>query len=198
MTSLESAPTVSVIPTDRQERAIASLMLAFADDPAVRWMYPDPHQYRTFFPRFIRAFGGKAFSLGTAHQAGGWRGASLWLPPGASPDEMAVAVLLQETVDLHRQEALFSILGQMGAAHPTSPHWYLPLIGIDPRHQREGYGSALLAPVLASLDQDGSLAYLESTNSDNLPFYERHGFVVTGEIRAGDSPTIFPMIREPR
>jgi hypothetical protein len=32
----------------------------------------------------------------------------------------------------------------------------------------------------------------------NRAFYERHSFRVLGEIRSGDSPPLFPMLREPR
>jgi hypothetical protein len=38
------------------------LVLAFSTDPAARWMYPDPHQYLSNFPSFVRAFGSNAFT----------------------------------------------------------------------------------------------------------------------------------------
>jgi GNAT superfamily N-acetyltransferase len=28
--------------------------------------------------------------------------------------------------------------------HPAEPHWYLPLIGVDPAHQNNGHGAALM------------------------------------------------------
>jgi hypothetical protein len=43
-----------------------------------------------------------------------------------------------------------------------------------------------------------TIAYLESSNPTNIPFYEQQGFEVIGKIQAGDSPTIFPMLRYPR
>jgi hypothetical protein len=39
---------------------------------------------------------------------------------------------------------------------------------------------------------------LESTNEANLTLYQRHGFELVGNIQAGSSPSMFPMIREPR
>ena len=55
-----------------------------------------------------------------------------------------------------------------------------------------------MEPMLAAFDRAGAIAYLEASNPRNVPFYERLGFVVSGEIQEGSSPTIFAMEREPR
>jgi ribosomal protein S18 acetylase RimI-like enzyme len=86
----------------------------------------------------------------------------------------------------------------MGRYHPVKPHWYLPLIGVDPLAQGRGYGSALLRDALELIDREGQAAYLESTNPVNLPLYQRHGFEVVGIIRVGDAPPVIPMMRPAR
>jgi ribosomal protein S18 acetylase RimI-like enzyme len=86
----------------------------------------------------------------------------------------------------------------MGSYHPEEPHWYLPLIGVDPLHQGRGCGSALMRHALLVCDRDKTLAYLESSNSRNIPLYERHGFESLGTIQVGTSPQVFPMLRKPR
>ncbi|WP_373696803.1 GNAT family N-acetyltransferase [Microvirga yunnanensis] len=78
---------------------------------------------------------------------------------------------------------------------PDEPHWYLPLIGVNPAQQGKGYGSALLKHALRLCDEDGTLAYLESSNPKNIPLYQRHGFQVLGTIQVGNSPPITPMLR---
>ena len=198
MLTLDDQPTVLATSLNNQESALAPLVLAFASDPAVRWMYPNAHQYRIFFPRFARAFGGKAFALGTAQHLDDFRGTALWLPPGVAPDEHVLVPILEETIAPERLGDAFGVFEQMGAYHPSVPHWYLPLLGVDPLHQNQGLGSALIEPFLGAFDRDGAVAYLEASNPRNVPFYERHGFEVSGEIQAGDSPSIFPMVREPR
>jgi GNAT superfamily N-acetyltransferase len=52
----------------------------------------------------------------------------------------------------------------------------LPLLGVDPFYYGKGLGSRLLQHALAICDQDNKIANLESSNSRNIPFYERHGF----------------------
>jgi ribosomal protein S18 acetylase RimI-like enzyme len=174
------------------------VVLAFGTDPAARWLYRDPHQYLTHFPSFVRAFGGNAFAHGSAHYVDGYAGAALWLPPDIHPDEDALVGLFQRTVAARDQETMSAIFEQMGRYHPDEPHWYLPLIGVDPSQQGKGYGSALLTHALMRCDRDHTPAYLESSNPKNIPLYERHGFELLGTIQVGTSPPIFPMLRKPR
>jgi hypothetical protein len=47
-------------------------------------------------------------------------------------------------------------------------------------------------------DAEGAPAYLESSNADNIPYYNRYGFDVTGEIVIPDGPSLWPMWRQPR
>lgn len=190
--------TVTVTARAEAERAIAAIVLAFSADPAARWSYPDPHQYLTHFPAIVRAFGGRAFAHGTAHHVSDFAGAALWLPPGIQPDEEALVAILRGSVAAERQADVFAVFEQMGRYHPQEPHWYLPLIGVDPRHQGKGHGSALLQHALRRCDGDQAPAYLESTNPANIPLYDRHGFRVLATIQVGSSPPIFPMLRAPR
>jgi ribosomal protein S18 acetylase RimI-like enzyme len=183
---------------DAEAACIAVIQRAFADDPGVRWMYPDPDQYRECFPSFVRAFAGRAFEQGTAQVADGFAAAALWLPPGVQPDEEALVVLVEGTVAEEDREAVFSVFEQLGAYHPSEPHWHLPLIGTDPARQGRGHGSALLRHRLRACDRERTPAYLEATSLRSVPLYQRHGFEVLGTVRAGTSPPITPMLRRPR
>jgi GNAT superfamily N-acetyltransferase len=177
------------------EQAVAALVLAFAADPASRWTWPNAHVYAKHFPAFVHAFGGKAFAHGTADQVGDGIGAALWLPPGVHPDDEALDAVLKPSVAPDVLAEAGALFERMASFHPTEPHWYLPLLGVDPAHQRQGHGSALLHHALARCDRTGAAAYLESTDRANVPFYESHGFKVLGEIQVGSSPPLFPMVR---
>jgi ribosomal protein S18 acetylase RimI-like enzyme len=181
-----------------QSRLVAALVLAFSADPANRWMYPAPDSYLRHFPAFVMALGGRAFACGTAHFIGDVQAAALWLPPGAQPDEEALMALLHDGLSEEVQRDLTGIFDQMGSYHPHEPHWYLPWIGVDPAQQRKGLGSTLLTHALRACDAAGTPAYLESSNPENIPLYQRHGFEVMGTIQVGTSPPITPMLRHPR
>lgn len=190
--------TVETATATDEAAVIDVLTLAFSSDPAARWSWADPRTYLASFPRFARAFGGQAFARGSAHYVNAYAGAALWLPPGSRPDEEAMGALMQDTVPGAVQKDAARVMEQMVRYHPKEPHWYLPLIGIDPALQGRGYGGALLRHALVACDRDGRLAYLESSNPRNVPLYQQHGFELVGEIQYGSSPTLFPMLRKPQ
>ena len=193
-----TTPTIKTATAADADPAIAVVTLAFSADPAARWTWSDPQQYLRHFPSFVQAFGGHAFTHGSAYYVDGYAGVALWLPPAVHPDEDALVALVKRTVPEPMHQDVFAVFDQMGHYHPREPHWYLPLIGVDPCHQGKGYGAALMQHALLPCDRDHMPAYLESTNPKNIPLYERHGFAVLGTIQVGASPPLFPMLRTPR
>ena len=187
--------TVRAMNVDDEVAAIATVVLAFAADPVTRWTWPHSHQYLAAMPRFVRAFGGSAFTYGGGYCTSEYTGAALWLPPGVHPDEGALGELMKSTASAAAREEGPAIFELMTKHHPTEPHWYLPLIGVDPAHQGKGHGDALMRYALERCDRDKVPAYLESTNPRNISLYQRHGFKAVGTIQAGSSPTLVPMLR---
>lgn len=192
------SPTVRVMAEADERPAVETIVLAFAADPMARWTWPQAHQYLAAMPRLVRAFGNKAFSSGSAFCTDGYAGAALWLPPGLHPDEEELGALMAGTVAAALSAEAAVIFEQMAAFHPAEPHWYLPVIGVDPSCQGQGHGDALMEHALAHCDRDHAPAYLESSNPRNIPLYRRHGFEPLGAIQAGSSPTLVPMLRRPR
>ena len=191
--------TTSIIgPTTERERAIAVVHAAFRDDPISRWVYPDDAAYEAAFPRIINAMSGRAFDRGSAYATADLGGVALWLPPGVASDEEAMGEVMAETVAPELMDDLVGFSEVMATMHLHEPHWYLPMIGVDPACQGRGLGDALMAHALARCDRDGVAAYLESSNPRNISLYRRHGFEPVGEIRTDTSPTLVPMLRKRR
>jgi ribosomal protein S18 acetylase RimI-like enzyme len=185
-------------PLTERDSAIQTIVLAFAADPMARWSWPSAEQYLTYMPKLARAFGGRAFEHGSAHSTDTLSGVALWLPPGVGPDEEELMRLVQQSVAESLRPEVFQVFEEMGTYHPAEPHWYLPLIGVDPAHQGKGLGAALLKLALDQCDRDRVPAYLESSNPRNISLYKRHGFESLGTIQVGSSPTLVPMLRTPR
>ena len=180
-----------------EDNILAVMTLAFGADPPVRWVFPDSQQFLVNFPAFARAFGGSGFDHGSAYFVDGYLGAALWLPPEVQPDEEAMDVLLELSVG-DRKRDVMEVLEALGSHHPSEPHWYLSLIGVDPAQQGHGIGSALMKHALPACDHDKRLAYLEATSRKSVPLYQRHGFEVLGTVEAAGCPPIYPMLRKPQ
>lgn len=192
------AITVRTLTRGDEAPAVDTVVLAFAADPVARWTWPDAHQYLSTMPSLIRAFGGRAFAHRGACGTDDYTGVALWLPPGVQPEHERLSEIMQRTVSASIRDDVFTVFERMAAHHPSGPHWYLPLIGVDPAHQGKGYGAALMTYSLEQCDRDGLPAYLESTNPRNVSLYRRHGFEVLGTIQVGASPPLVPMLRQPR
>jgi GNAT superfamily N-acetyltransferase len=83
----------------------------------------------------------------------------------------------------------------LDAAHPPEPHWYLGTLGVDPKLQGCGVGTALLCHWLERVDADSRPAYLETDRPENLAFYGRRGFETCQELEVLGAP-IWCMRRE--
>jgi hypothetical protein len=100
---VESA-TVRTVGAGEEDRAIATIVLAFVADPVTRLTWPQALDYLAAMPRFVRAFAGGAFTHGTAWCTQDCAGAALWLPPGVHPDEAALHEIMKSSLapSLHR------------------------------------------------------------------------------------------------
>lgn len=75
-------------------------------------------------------------------------------------------------------------------------HWMLALLGVAPEFQGQGCPSALLNPMLASIDARGLPCYVETMDARNVPRYEHFGFKVIEEsIIPGTDLTSWAMLR---
>ncbi|WP_370142685.1 GNAT family N-acetyltransferase [Bradyrhizobium yuanmingense] len=174
---------------------ICTIVLGFAADPLMRWSWPDPRQYLRSMPQFIDACAGRAFAHGTAYVVGEVLGAALWLPPDVQQDEEALDGIMAQSLRPEITEDMAHLRRRMAEHHPREPHWYLPLIAVDPNWVGKGVGALLMRYALEQCDEQGMAAYLESSNPENIPFYQRYGFKVVGEIQHGSSPPLTPMFR---
>lgn len=189
--------TISAATASDKDEAIDTLVMAFGTDPVLRWLYPSAQGYLAAFPALAGFFAARAFDHGSAYCIDGFAGVSLWLPPGVEPEEAPLAALLEGGVPGPEFETIMEIFERMGGCHPDAPHWYLPLMGVDPARQGQGLGSRLLEHVLGISDSAGLPAYLEATSEGNRVLYERHGFEVVDEIRVGSAPPVYPMLHAP-
>ena len=179
-----------------------ALVSAFHDDPVMLYIFDKPggraKKQRALFTSEAK----RSLAKGALHTTadGPAKGGAIWMAPGKWKTgglELLGQLPLMLSLGTASPRAL-SLLSKMEKVHPTEPHWYLAILGTATEHQGKGVGSALLEPILTKCDAEGIPAYLESSKDSNIPFYNRHGFEVTGEVHAKNGPTLWPMWREPR
>jgi ribosomal protein S18 acetylase RimI-like enzyme len=179
---------------------------AFFDDPVMNWILPDAGRRAKGLPILFAALARRQYLAGggteLATEGATVAAAALWAPPGRWK--------ATRSADMWMMPAFLRVFGSESARgrqvarlmkrhHPADPHWYLAVIGSDPTYRAQGYGHALMSSRLDRLDAERTAAYLESSDAANVPYYERFGFEVTGEIELpGGGPTMWPMWREPR
>ena len=183
---------------EEMPQVISTIVAAFLTDPIMRFAWPSPHDYLQAMPVATPGFAGGALQAGSADIEAAFGGAALWLPPGVHPDGALLEGAFRELAEPAHLGDLFRTFVQMEQCHPSEPHWYLPMIGVEPYAQGRGIGGALMRHAVARCDRDGTAAFLESSNPRNISLYERHGFEVVGQIQVGAAPVVTPMLRPPR
>jgi ribosomal protein S18 acetylase RimI-like enzyme len=177
------------------ERLSVALAAAFHDDPVFGWLMPDarkrPARLRRFFGVELRRL---VLVRGFAQTTDELSGAALTLPPGKWSSPPLVAALQGPPFGARMPSAGW-LLAMMERRHLREPHYYLPYIGVAPRAQGRGLGTALMRPTLERCDAEGLPAYLEATSKRNALLYERLGFEHRGELRVGSSPPLMLMVR---
>ncbi len=196
--TIGKTPDIHSVTRSDKGRFEAAMTMAFSADPAARWAWPDALQYINTFMPLVTLFGGKSFDHGSAYVIGDFFGVAQWLPPGVQPDDGPIGELFEKNMSEPKLGEVLFLFEQMASFHPHEPHWYIPLIGVDPVFQGRGYGTELMRHGLVACDRDQQPTYLEATSPASRALYERLGFRALGEIRSGDSPPLFPMLREPR
>jgi hypothetical protein len=80
-----------------------------------------------------------------------YEGAALWVPPYPQPatlrERLGMAARWYAALGRRARE-IGGQLVRVERAHPREPHWYLAVLGTDPRHQgpRRGLGAARADP----------------------------------------------------
>lgn len=169
---------------------VAVLARAFRDNPMNRRIHgPDPARRVRANRAGLRSLVldlGDETEARVIRNAGRVVGGFVAVPSGRLP--LSGASLRRQLGCLFWQgaramEAWGFVSESLQRAHPTGPHWYLAVLGVDPAWQRTGVGGALLAGVRALADADRCPVYLESDRPESVAFYHARGFTTEGELR---------------
>ena len=186
----------------RLSEASAVLARAFQDDPAWSWVLPSARRRATLLP-WLFQMGFEVTEAEIWTTGGPVLGIARWLPPGRPHVHVGpmLRALVATPVRVREATSRFFAYGRavetMRAEAVPEPHWYLAGIGVEPARQRQGIGSALIAPGLEAARAAGLPAALLTNSDRNLSFYRCEGFEIVHE---GHTPEGGPkawMMRRP-
>jgi GNAT superfamily N-acetyltransferase len=197
---------IAILGPTQMDRATIAMARAFSPDPMFTWIFPDPEQRARSLRRTLRVpleFGRRYGRVTHSHDG---MAVAIWLPPGLT---MTVGRMVRSGFlaapfqvgfrPFARFMGALEIMERIHKKHVPEPHWCLAIVAVDPELQGRGLGSALVKEGLMQADQVNSPSYLETSDTRNLAFYERQGFVVVETATLGDGgPPAWAMRREPR
>lgn len=188
-------------------RAEVALARAFFDYNLMVYAAPDPVRRRAGVAALYGALLWDCFRWGEVNVTRGGTGVACWLPPERARITLgrqirAGMLRLPFRFGLRAFRRLLpydAITQKLHHEHAPMPHWYLSAIGVEPEHQGQGIGSALMQPMIARADHERLACYLETHREENVRLYERHGFEVVERADVpGHSVPVWAMLRKPR
>jgi len=186
----------------------ASLMLsrAFEDDPFNTYAFPDPEERvrkmpyaHEFLLRYYISCGGSFITSPKLE------GVAVWIHPdnlGTSFWRMIISGAIWPAMIMgietgRRMQVLNNYIERKHRNLVPNKHWYLLLLGVDPKHQGKGYASQLLNGMLSEIDGEGLPCYLETEGDRNVSIYQHFGFKVIDKFTVPNTQvSLVAMLRE--
>jgi GNAT superfamily N-acetyltransferase len=139
-------------------RLAAVLASAFHDDPPIRWVLKDDGRRRSLLERSFGLYLRRLwFKQDECYTTGSVVGAIVWELPGQWKVGVVDQLRLLPSMARINGRLLSRILRAFAAVqsnHPAEPHYYLPLVGVEPEWHGRGLGTALMRPILDRCDNE--------------------------------------------
>jgi GNAT superfamily N-acetyltransferase len=192
----------AILPAQPGDHAavIATLAVAFFTDPAMRWIVPDDARRRAMLPGLFRILVASDARAGLVARSAGDEAAALWRGPGqaaGSAVEFALSLLPYLAVFRTALPRALKVADSIEAHRPRGDFWYLHFVGVRGAHQGKGHGGRIIRAQTAVADGAGVPCWLETATPENVPLYQRLGFVTQVEWDVpGGGPHFWGMMRE--
>lgn len=199
----ESPQTVRRAAPGDRAGVVATVVAAFAQDPAWRFLLGEGESYARSAPELAGALFDLRVGAGNVWVSGeDLASVAMWREPGGQDGSRELAgrvwARYREVAGAGaaaRLEAYDAAVAAAGArdarAAGREEHWYLGVLASDPARRREGLASAVLEPVLARADASGLACCLETSTEANRRFYAGRGFTEATAAHLPGGPPIW-------
>jgi ribosomal protein S18 acetylase RimI-like enzyme len=189
---------------DQQHAAASTLAEAFATDPLLEILAPDPVRRAKLGHPMMAVLLAYGLRYGRVWGNDDASAVAIWLHPESGP----MTMLRMLRAGMWRAPFILGLdgMGRMSKAMSATegfhkqvegPHWYLMTVGTRTARQGQGLGSALVEMGMSYADDAGVPCYLETGTDSNIAFYRKRGFEIIGQADCYGY-TLTGMIRSPR
>jgi ribosomal protein S18 acetylase RimI-like enzyme len=189
---------------DQQRAAALTLAEAFAGDPLLEILAPDPARRVKLGPPMMSVLLAYGMRYGRVWSDEDASAVAIWLHPESGPMKMPRML----RAGMWRAPFMLGLAGMGRLSRAMSatevfhkkvvgPHWYLMTVGTRTSIQGQGFGSTLVEMGTSRADTAGVPCYLETGTDSNIAFYRRRGFEVVGQADLYGH-TLTGMVRPPR
>ena len=177
---------------------IETLAQAFQTDPALSWILPDPDHRLRALRSLFHVLAPADMRAGVALRSAGDEAAALWRAPGQAHsgtlEFLRTVVPLVATFGMALPRGL-KVQGSIDAHRPEGRYWYLHYVGVRREHQGKGHGGRIIRAQTTAADREAVPCWLETATPENVPLYERLGFVTRVEWDVPGGPHFWGMMR---
>ena len=178
---------MQIVPLESRNLSEASALLAaaFFDYPMFAFYFPNPSKRSRILPWYLRNVLRCALHYGEILTTLDMGGVLFALPPGHTSltlwEYARHGFLFTPLVlGLRRYRRSMACENFVDRVHKelmgSRLHSYLWGVAVDPKHQGEGIGSALLGAYLRQVDYQQVPIYLETHDVRNVGYYQMYGF----------------------
>ena len=186
---------------ERVHRLIEVLARSFADDPIIRWPFPNDGSAERRCRELFEVLDERFVDTGWLWEANDAAGVALWVPPDGGEKFLEIELETRDAIDAMTEDdgVRYRAFWDWIEDHlPTEPHWFLDHLAVAPEHRGEGLGTALVELGVGFARRDEVPAFLETARPGNVGYYERLGFrVVADEHAPGGGPRLWFMRSDP-
>ena len=176
---------------DDRDAVIATIVAAFADDPAFGYFFGRDPGYAVGAALFAGYLFDVRVGLDTVWVTDDVSAVALWDQPASRPVPPGFVDYKAERfrqVERELGPATARILAYdepVEALLPSTDYWYLGILASHPDRRGQGLARTVADLGLTVAREEQAPAYLETTNPDNVGLYERAGWTVTNALAVG-------------
>lgn len=166
---------------------------ALLNDPLQRWLFPEEQSRLAKSTRVFRRLLKTQIASGLVRVIRDEHGqpvsVAVWTPPHPpAPSRWAhyaESLFMRWTYGrrIHEVRNGFTALA---ARHPREPYWYLLALATAPSQRGKGHAAQLLEEQICKCRPTKELIALETSQPQNVSYYQKLGFVVEDELQLND------------